>query len=266
MSPKRNPQRDQDDQRTTHPFTGSEPPFLPETSSTSPAPETADTSTSSSRMPSPVASRLPSPPDISNAEQFILWCRVKAGDDRRILEEERTRQEYLKLEQRKIELTMLKETMRAGVHPQAVPTMLSNTPGAVGVSQPFGRDIPWMHPTQRSQPYHQQNRAAETSAAYDGVPPNNQVIMPYWAYVAYPGVPNLQPSTSGAAAVNPSICASRGTMAKTQTQPRIQTPAAGAPSSRTSEQDQMAPTQLFLSTQRIFFLAVGSFRSSPSLE
>lgn len=207
---------------------------MPDTSSTSPTAETADTSTSSSRMPSPVVSRLPSPPDISDPERFILWCRVKAGDDRRILEEEKTRQEYLKLEQRKIELTMLKETLYAGVHPQAVPTMLSNVPGT-NVSRSSGRDSQWMHQTQQAQPYNQQNRAAETSSAYYGVQPNNQVMMPYWAYVAYPGLPDLQPSTSG---VNNPQPAPRGTVAQTQSLATT----VEAPSS-SSQQDQNAPTR-----------------------
>lgn len=63
------------------------------------------------------------------AEQMQQWLQAKSEEDRRIQEEEKTRQETLKLEQRRIEQAMLVESLRAGVPTHLVPLILAGMSG-----------------------------------------------------------------------------------------------------------------------------------------
>lgn len=73
---------------------------------------------------------MPPPPGLSdNPEHMQHWLRAKAEDDRRSQEEEKTRQEALKLEQRKIEQAILADALRAGVPPDVLPLLFASMKG-----------------------------------------------------------------------------------------------------------------------------------------
>lgn len=57
------------------------------------------------------------------------WLAAKAEEEKRKQEEEKTRQENLKLEQRKIEHSMLRESMQGGVPPHLVPIIFAGIGG-----------------------------------------------------------------------------------------------------------------------------------------
>lgn len=82
--------------------------------------------TSLTRVCSDMPSSLPPPPpQIHGPETLRQWLLAKAEEDRRAQEEEKTRQETLKLEQRRIEHSMLMESIRVGVSPNLIPTILA---------------------------------------------------------------------------------------------------------------------------------------------
>ncbi|MCJ1405614.1 hypothetical protein MMC11_008842, partial [Xylographa trunciseda] len=86
------------------------------------------------RGPPPIAQpmgQLPAPPSQWQGadESMRNWLLAKAEEDRRKQEEERTRQEGLRLEQRKIEQTMLRESLQGGVPPHLVPMVFAGMGG-----------------------------------------------------------------------------------------------------------------------------------------
>jgi hypothetical protein len=89
------------------------------------------------RSPKIMRASLPPPSGFSdNPEYMQHWLRAKAEDDRRGQEEEKTRQETLKLERRKIEQAILADSLRAGVPPHMLPLLFAgmNGAGAANVS------------------------------------------------------------------------------------------------------------------------------------
>lgn len=58
------------------------------------------------------------------------WLNTKAEEERRRQEEEKTRQETLRLEQRRVEQSMLRESMQGGVPPHMVPMIFAGIGGA----------------------------------------------------------------------------------------------------------------------------------------
>lgn len=96
--------------------------------------ESSDKSTS---QLSPVTQHAPSvpsplPPHLhfsQGPEQMQHWLHAKAEEERRLQEEEKTRQETLKLEQRKVEQAILTDALRAGVPPYLVPTIFAGLNG-----------------------------------------------------------------------------------------------------------------------------------------
>lgn len=73
---------------------------------------------------------MPPPPGFSdNPEHMQHWLQAKAEDDRRSQEEEKTRQEALKLEQRKIEQAILADSLRSGVPPHMLPFLFASMNG-----------------------------------------------------------------------------------------------------------------------------------------
>src|SRR5690606_2626851 len=71
-------------------------------------------------------------------ETLRSWLDAKIEEDRRIAEEEKTKQEGLKLETRKIELEMMKEALRGGVTPSMVPFLFA---GNISVNP---RSVDWI--------------------------------------------------------------------------------------------------------------------------
>lgn len=77
---------------------------------------------------------LPAPPSqwTGHDDSMKNWLQAKAEEDRRKQEEERTKQETLRLDQRKIEQSMLRESLSGGIPPPMVPLLFS------GLSQSNG--------------------------------------------------------------------------------------------------------------------------------
>jgi hypothetical protein len=84
----------------------------------------------SHQMPTPLGSLPPAPSQWQSGDDGMKnWLAAKAEEERRRQEEERTRQESLKLEQRKIEHSMLRESMQGGVPPHLVPIIFAGIGG-----------------------------------------------------------------------------------------------------------------------------------------
>lgn len=129
-------------------------PAAPRSSSPPPAasePQTQSMESSRRGLPPPSALTLP-PPDVAFAAMnpmsqqqslpprpppqrpdsdasYYSWLEAKAEEDRRRQEEEKTRQESLRLEQRRIEQSMLRDSLHAGVPPHMIPLIFA------GISQ-----------------------------------------------------------------------------------------------------------------------------------
>ncbi|KAJ5648498.1 hypothetical protein N7490_004870 [Penicillium lividum] len=103
----------------------SEPVSVPmESSRELPPPSTLN------RLPPVMPSSLPPPPgQWQGPEPMQQWLRAKAEEDRRAQEEEKTRQETLKLEQRRVEQMILSESLRAGVPPHMIPLIFAGIGG-----------------------------------------------------------------------------------------------------------------------------------------
>ncbi|RDW86812.1 uncharacterized protein DSM5745_03454 [Aspergillus mulundensis] len=100
---------------------------LPRPSLTLPPPDVGFAS-----IPSTAASanqQLPPPPSqwqsSSSDDAMHHWLQAKAEEDRRKQEEEKTRQETLRLEQRRVEASMLRDSLIAGVPPQIIPLVFA---------------------------------------------------------------------------------------------------------------------------------------------
>ncbi|EMC96001.1 hypothetical protein BAUCODRAFT_34766 [Baudoinia panamericana UAMH 10762] len=75
---------------------------------------------------------MPNPPNQwqGHEESMRNWLVAKAEEDKRKQEEEKTRQEGYRLEQRRIELQMLHDSLQAGVPPSMVPMIYAGIGGA----------------------------------------------------------------------------------------------------------------------------------------
>ncbi|KAL4870978.1 hypothetical protein BDV12DRAFT_165031 [Aspergillus spectabilis] len=71
--------------------------------------------------------QLPPPPlQWQNSDDAMHhWLRAKAEEDRRKQEEEKTRQETLRLEQRRVEQSMLRDSLMGGVPPHIIPLIFA---------------------------------------------------------------------------------------------------------------------------------------------
>jgi hypothetical protein len=76
--------------------------------------------------------QLPAPPSqwAGADESMRNWLQAKAEEDRRKQEEEKTKQEVLRLDQRRIEQTMLRESLSGGIPPVMVPLIFAGMGGA----------------------------------------------------------------------------------------------------------------------------------------
>lgn len=102
----------------SHRNPSSAPPNLP------PSERTAQT------VPMSSASSIPPPAHWQNTDESMRqWLGARTEEDRRKQEEERTRQESLKLDQRKVEQTMLRDSLQAGVPPYMVPFIFASLGG-----------------------------------------------------------------------------------------------------------------------------------------
>ncbi|OOQ91139.1 hypothetical protein PEBR_01036 [Penicillium brasilianum] len=73
----------------------------------------------------------PAPGSWAGAETMQRWLQAKIEEDRRCQEEEKTRQETMKLERRKVDHAILVDALRAGVPPHLAPLVLGGVDGPV---------------------------------------------------------------------------------------------------------------------------------------
>ncbi|KAH6643663.1 hypothetical protein C7974DRAFT_2827 [Boeremia exigua] len=128
------------------------------------------------------------------------WLAAKAEEEKRKQEEEKTRQENLKLEQRKIEHSMLRESMQGGVPPHLVPIIFAG----IGGGNLANISAEWIqqYTVQVQQAQQQAQAQAQLSpelrretrllgqqpqTVYAGQPPVSQTILPPTAVL--PGQP-----------------------------------------------------------------------------
>ncbi|KAJ5095327.1 hypothetical protein NUU61_004683 [Penicillium alfredii] len=96
--------------------------------------------------PGRTSTPLPAAPFEWHAERMQNWLQAKAEEDRRVQEEERSLQETLKLERRKVEQAMLVESLRAGVPPQMIPFIFTSMSG--GDNSQFSLEMTQQHLSQ----------------------------------------------------------------------------------------------------------------------
>ncbi|KAL2863631.1 uncharacterized protein BJX67DRAFT_239792 [Aspergillus lucknowensis] len=86
----------------------------------------------------PTNQQLPPPPAQwqSSDDAMHHWLRAKAEEDRRKQEEEKTRQETLRLEQRRVEQSMLRDSLMAGIPPHIIPLIFAGI-SQEGLPQPI---------------------------------------------------------------------------------------------------------------------------------
>lgn len=86
---------------------------------------------------------IPQPPNQWHGQEDSMrnWLAAKAEEDKRKQEEEKTRQETLKLEQRRVEQSMLRESLQGGVPPQMIPMIYAGMGGA-NMAQ---ISVDWLH-------------------------------------------------------------------------------------------------------------------------
>ncbi|KAL8868045.1 MAG: hypothetical protein Q9174_005255, partial [Haloplaca sp. 1 TL-2023] len=108
------------------PHRGLPPPSLPAMNLPNP-----DRGFSSSSTSSVSLGNLPNAPrDWAGAEESMRnWLQAKSEEDKRKQEEQRTQQESLKLEQRKVEQSILRDSLQGGIPPYMVPMVFAGMGG-----------------------------------------------------------------------------------------------------------------------------------------
>ncbi|KAJ5717499.1 hypothetical protein N7488_003145 [Penicillium malachiteum] len=104
-------------------------------------------------LPSAMPTPLPPPPSQwQGTEPMQQWLLAKTEEDRRSQEEEKTRQETLRLEQRRIEQMILIESLRAGVPPPMVPLIFAamHSSGAGNLQLMIDTAHQWMAQSSRT--------------------------------------------------------------------------------------------------------------------
>lgn len=119
-------------------------------------------------------SSLPPPPPAGQDSNLQYWFAAKCEEDRRVQQEQKTHQESLRLEQRRIEQQMLSEAVKNGIPPDMIPMIFSgvknneNMHGRNYAAQP----TPMMHyPHVQLQQIH-----SGTQRTSQQVPSNNVMI------------------------------------------------------------------------------------------
>ncbi|KAJ4314719.1 hypothetical protein N0V94_006324 [Neodidymelliopsis sp. IMI 364377] len=158
---------------------------------------------SSSMGSSSLGALPPAPTQWQGSEDGMKnWLAAKAEEEKRKQEEEKTRQENLKLEQRKIEHSMLRESIQGGIPPHLVPIVFAG----IGGGNLANISAEWIQQyTSQVQAAHQQAQAQaqaqvspdlrretrllgqQPQTVYAGQPPVPQTILPPTAVL--PGQP-----------------------------------------------------------------------------
>ena len=122
-------------------------------SSAAPLPPAPQPSQHHSLSTSTTLGHLPAPPSSwstsasNNDDAMRSWLQAKIEEDRRKGEEEKTRQETLRLDRRRMERDMLRDSLERGIPPAMVPLIFagiggSGTEGSVGQAMEFAQN--WM--------------------------------------------------------------------------------------------------------------------------
>ncbi|KAJ6028248.1 hypothetical protein N7540_003824 [Penicillium herquei] len=140
-------------------------------------------SSSNLNLPSAMPTPLPPPPSQwQGNESMQQWLLAKTEEDRRSQEEEKTRQESLRLEQRRIEQMILIESLRAGVPPPMVPLIFAamHSSGAGNLQLMIDTAQQWMAQPSRSAmtPGAQQQQVYQTHSLSTTLPPIQSQQLP----------------------------------------------------------------------------------------
>ncbi|OAL43906.1 hypothetical protein IQ07DRAFT_579274 [Pyrenochaeta sp. DS3sAY3a] len=172
-------------------------------------------------IPSALGSMPPAPSSWQGAEDGMKnWLAAKAEEERRKQEEERTRQETLRLEQRKIEQSMLRESMQGGIPPHLVPIIFAGIGGGnlANISaewiQQYTAQVQAAHQQAQSQTQLSPDLRRDArmigqppSTIYAGQPGTPQTILPPTSVLPGQPIPAQSPhialSSSGYAAAPP---------------------------------------------------------------
>ncbi|KAH7155065.1 hypothetical protein B0J13DRAFT_216560 [Dactylonectria estremocensis] len=152
--------------------------------------------------------QLPAPPQQwQGAEEPMKhWLLARAEEDKRKQEEERTRQESLRLEQRKVEMDMLRTSLSGGIPPAMVPLVFAGLGNGGALSQAA---LEWtqqfmpqsqppraqlMPPQGAVSPEHQRDvqPAPAPPGQYHNLPPVPPPAQPGYAYPGSPARPRGQ--------------------------------------------------------------------------
>ncbi|KAJ5721805.1 uncharacterized protein N7483_009739 [Penicillium malachiteum] len=134
-------------------------------------------------LPAAMPTPLPPPPSQwQGTESMQQWLLAKTEEDRRSQEEEKTRQETLRLEQRRIEQMILIESLRAGVPPPMVPLIFAamHSSGAGNLQLMIDTAQQWMAQPSRSAmaPGAQQQQAYQSHSLSTTLPPIQSQQLP----------------------------------------------------------------------------------------
>ncbi|KAH6678915.1 hypothetical protein F5X68DRAFT_35352 [Plectosphaerella plurivora] len=235
----------QQQQQQHHHHQGNVPPPPPPVPSSIPQ-VTSHQSHVLSQMPGP-------PPQWQGAEESMrAWLMAKAEEERRRQEEEKTKQESYRLEQRKLEVEMLKTSLDKGIPPPIVPLVFAGMGGALSEaaldvakqylsSQQPGQPQQLMAIHAQRSPEHRRDSQSQGYAPYAPVPSTPGSAAGPQGYITYPG----SPTTRGRAHTMSST-GSTGRMAgPTSHLPSINTSTAQGASSHHSHQmgQQQPPPQ-----------------------
>ncbi|KAJ5240179.1 hypothetical protein N7468_004798 [Penicillium chermesinum] len=126
-------------------------------------------------------SSLPPPPASTHDGALQTWLQAKSEEDRRAQQEEKTRQETLRLEQRKIEHAMLRDATNYGVPPHMIPCIFTgiggNNSDSLALSQQHPHHPPQLSSSGYSVPVAQAQAGQASSISMQPRPPiNNNYI------------------------------------------------------------------------------------------
>ncbi|KAH8726450.1 hypothetical protein GQ44DRAFT_162514 [Phaeosphaeriaceae sp. PMI808] len=164
-------------------------------------------------MSAPLGSLPPAPSQWQSDDGTKNWLAAKTEEERRRQEEEKTRQESLKLEQRKIEQSMLRESMQGGIPPHLIPIIFAGIGGGnlANISaewiQQYTATVQAAHQhaqvqtqTQLSPDIRRDSRmlVQPSSSSYGGPPQTPQTVLPPTSVLPGQHLPAQPQQVSGA--------------------------------------------------------------------
>jgi len=160
-------------------------------------------------------------------ESLRSYLLARTEEERKHSEEERTKQEAYRYETRKVELDLLKEALRGGVHPSLVPVLFAGgSGGAIGSTAEWAREYLQTQQAQAAQAQVQNQSQSQAQATRE----------PAYSYASLPQLPqpqqqsHAQPPTQAAQPLQqPATATTPHAPPPIQTQPQVGMPAARPP-------------------------------------